>query len=94
MAFMNRCNQALLDEYPKLMSFGECWVHGVANQSYFVENNMNIPFKSNLQGAADFQTLFYGIQPALNEKFGWTEGVNKLYNTLSQDFYTKMLQGM
>ena len=89
MAFMNRCNQALLDEYPKLMSFGECWVHGVANQSYFVENNMNIPFKSNLQGAADFQTLFYGIQPALNEKFGWTEGVNKLYNTLSQDFLYK-----
>lgn len=89
MAFMNRCNKALLDEYPKLTSFGECWVHGVANQSYFVENNMNIPFKSNLLGAADFQTLFYGIQPALNEKFGWTEGVNKLYNTLSQDFLYK-----
>lgn len=89
MTFMNRCNKALLDEYPKLTSFGECWVHGVANQAYFVENNMSIPFKSNLLGAADFQTLFYGIQPALNEKFGWTEGVNKLYNTLSQDFLYK-----
>jgi glycosidase len=89
MAFMNKCNKALLEEYPKLTSFGECWVHGVANQAYFVENNMNLPFKSNLLGAADFQTLFYGIQPALNEKFGWTEGVNKLYNTLSQDFLYK-----
>jgi len=87
--FMNQCNKALLEEYPKLTSFGECWVHGVANQAYFVENNLNIPFKSNLLGAADFQTLFYGIQPALNEKFGWTEGVNKLYNTLSQDFLYK-----
>jgi glycosidase len=87
--FMNKVNQALLDEYPKLTSFGECWVHGVANQAYFVKNNMDIPYKSNLQGAADFQTLFYGIQPALNEKFGWTDGVNKLYNTLSQDFLYK-----
>lgn len=87
--FMNKVNKALLDEYPKLTSFGECWVHGVASQAYFVENNLNIPYKSNLQGAADFQTLFYGIQPALNEKFGWTDGVNKLYNTLSQDYLYK-----
>jgi glycosidase len=89
MAFMNRCNQALLDEYPKLSSFGESMVYGVANQAYFTENNMNIPFKSNLQGAVDFQTLNSGIVPALNEKFGWTDGVNKLYNTLSLDFLYK-----
>jgi glycosidase len=87
--FMNRCNQALTDEYPKLTSFGECWVHGNANQAYFVQNNLNVPFKSNLQGSADFQLLFYGIQPALNEPFGWTEGVNKLYNTLANDFLYK-----
>ena len=84
--FMNRCNQALVDEYPKMTSFGECWTNSVANQAYFVENNFNIPFKSNLQGAVDFQTLFNGIQPALNEG---TDGVNKLYNTLSNDFMYK-----
>ena len=89
LAFMNRCNQALEIEYPKITSFGECWVHGTANQAYFAQNNINTPFKSNLQGVADFQTLLYGIQPALNEKFGWTEGVNKLYNTLSNDFLYK-----
>jgi glycosidase len=89
MPFMNRCNKALLDEYPKLSSFGESMVYGVANQAYFTENNMNIPFKSNLQGAVDFQTLNSGIVPALNEKFGWTDGVNKLYNTLSLDFLYK-----
>ena len=87
--FMNRCNKALTDEYPKITMFGETWVHGVLNQSYFVQNTMNVPFKSNLQGAIDFQLLFYGIQPALNEKFGWTEGVNKLYNTLSNDIAYK-----
>ncbi len=89
LSFMNRCNKALTDEYPKMTMFGENWVHGVLNQSYFVQNTMNVPFKSNLQGAIDFQLLFYGIQPAVNEKFGWTEGVNKLYNTLSNDIAYK-----
>ncbi len=87
--FMNRCNKALTDEYPNITMFGETWVHGTANQAFFVQNNLDIPFKSNLQGATDFQTLFYGIVPALNEKFGWTEGVNKLYQTLSNDFLYK-----
>lgn len=87
--FMNRCNKALLDEYPKLTMFGETWVHGVPNQSYFCENNYNIPFKSNLQATTDFQMLFYGIQPSINEPFGWTEGVNKLYTTTAQDFVYK-----
>lgn len=89
LAFMNRCNQALETEYPKLTSFGEAWVHGTVNQAYFAQNNMNTAFKSNLQGVADFQTLLYGIQPALNEPFGWMEGVSKLYNTLSNDFLYK-----
>jgi neopullulanase len=87
--FMNRCNAALYKEYPKITLFGETWVHGVVSQSYFAENNMNAKFKSNLQGVTDFQTLFYGITPALNEKFGWTEGVNKLYTTLAQDILYK-----
>lgn len=87
--FMNRCNKALYDEYPSISIFGETWVHGVPNQSYFCENVYDIPYKSNLQATTDFQTLFYGIQPALTEPFGWTEGVNKLYTTLSQDFVYK-----
>jgi glycosidase len=87
--FMNRCNKALLDEYPKLHLFGETWVHGVINQAYFTENKFNIPFKSNLPAVTDFQTHLYGILPALKEPFGWTEGVNKLYTTLAQDFVYK-----
>lgn len=89
LAFMNRCNKALTDEYPKITLFGENWVNSIVNQAYFVENTMNVPFKSNLQGAIDFQLLFSGIQPALNQDFGWTEGVNKLYNTLSNDIVYK-----
>jgi neopullulanase len=86
--FMNRCNKALMDEYPQLTLFGETWVHGVPNQSYFVQNNYNIPYKSNLQAATDFQTL-WGITDAMNKDFGWTDGVNKLYTILAQDFVYK-----
>jgi glycosidase len=83
--FMNRCNKALIDEFPKIHLFGETWVHGVVNQAYFTENKMDIPFESNLPGVTDFQTHLYGILPALKESFGWTEGVNKLYTTIAQD---------
>ena len=86
--FMNRCNKALMDEYPKLTMFGETWVHGVPNQSYFVQNNYNIPYKSNLQASTDFQTL-WAITDAMNKEFGWNDGVNNLYTTLAQDFVYK-----
>jgi neopullulanase len=86
--FMNRCNKALTDEFPRLTMFGETWVHGVPNQSYFTENNYNIPFKSNLQATTDFQTL-WGITDALTKDFGWNDGVNRLYTTLAQDFVYK-----
>ncbi|QEC44211.1 glycoside hydrolase family 13 protein [Pseudobacter ginsenosidimutans] len=87
--FMNRCNKALLDEYPQLHIFGETWVHGVANQSYFAANNIDIPYKSNLPGVTDFQLNLYGIVPALTQAFGWTDGVNKLYSTAAKDFLYK-----
>jgi glycosidase len=81
--FMNKCNQALVDEYPKITMFGESWVEGSASQAYFVRNNYALPFKSNLAGALDFQLLFHGIQPALTQP---GPGVNQLYQTLANDF--------
>jgi glycosidase len=53
-----------------------------------VQNNLDIPFKSNLQAATDFQTL-WGITDALTKDNGWMDGVNRLYNTLTQDFLYK-----
>lgn len=86
--FMNRCNRALEEDFPRITMFGETWVHGVPNQSYLCQNNYNIPFKSNLQAATDFQTL-WGIKDAMTKDFGWTDGVNRLYTTLAQDFVYK-----
>lgn len=87
--FANRCNKAIMDEYPKMTLFGEIMVHGAANQAYFEQNNIDTNFKSNLPSVVDFQSLYYGIIPALTQPFGWTEGVNKLYYTLSSDFLSK-----
>jgi len=82
--FMNRCNKALLDEYPHITLFGEAWVHGTANQAYFTRNHLDLPYKSNLPGVVDFQCNFSGIVPAVKDTTG--AGVNDLYNTLSNDF--------
>ncbi|MGB8192975.1 MAG: glycoside hydrolase family 13 protein [Chitinophagaceae bacterium] len=87
--FMNRCNKALLDEYPQIGIFGETWVHGIPNQSFFMENIYSQKYRSNLPGVTDFQLNLYGILPALNQKFGWTDGVNRLYLTTTNDFVYK-----
>jgi glycosidase len=82
--FMNRCNQALLDEYPRITMFGECWVGSTVNQAYFARNNMNTSFKSNLIGVKDFQWLFDGVYNAV--KNGNNE---RIYQVLSNDFLYK-----
>lgn len=86
--FMNRCNRELYREFPKITIFGETWIYSVTNQAYFSENNIVTPWKSNLQGVTDFQWHF-SVNASLNETFGWSEGVNKLYSVLAQDLLYK-----
>jgi glycosidase len=86
--FMNRCNKTLYQEFPRITIFGETWIHTVTNQAYFTENNIVTNWKSNLQGITDFQ-WYFSVNASLNENFGWTEGVNKLYNVLAQDILYK-----
>ena len=84
--FMNRCNQALMDEFPNIFMFGESWVGSVMNQAYFVRNHLDLPFKSNQLGGCDFQ-VFSALKDALTTKVGWSEGgMFRLYQTLAQDF--------
>jgi neopullulanase len=90
LGFMNRCNKALIDEYPDITMVGECSVNGAANQAYFADNTIGTPFKSNLPGVLDFQLVYNGIVAALTDT-GTTadDGVNKLYTTLGSDFLYK-----
>lgn len=82
--FMNKCNQALLTEYPKIHIFGESAVNTVISQAFFTKNNLAIPFKSNLPGALDF-VVEEAMFEALNHNFGWNDGVSRLYTVLAQD---------
>lgn len=86
--FLNDINQALLREYPTLTVFGEAWTNTVPASAYFTENNLDVPFKHKIKGVTDFP-LNSALHNALNDNFGWTDGVTKLYMTLSQDFLYK-----
>lgn len=86
--FLNEINQALLREYPNLTVFGEAWTNSVPASAYFTENNMDVPFKHKIKGVTDFP-LNSAMYNALNDNFGWTDGIMKLYMTLSQDFLYK-----
>jgi glycosidase len=82
--FLNKINDALLNEYPKLTVFGEAWCNTVTGSAYFTRNNINAPFKHNLSGVCDFP-MQGAMVAAVNQPFGWNDGVNRLYSTLSQD---------
>ena len=86
--FLNEINHTLLREYPNLTVFGEAWTNTVPSSAYFTENNLDVPFKHKIKGVTDFP-LNSAIYNALNDNFGWTDGVTKLYMTLSQDFLYK-----
>lgn len=85
--FMRDLVNALLKEYPDIGIFGETWVHGTPIQSWFTEGDRKTP--SPLPGVTDFQ-LYYAINDALSQNFGWTEGMARLYYTLAKDYvYTQ-----
>ncbi|TFF35767.1 glycoside hydrolase family 13 protein [Mucilaginibacter psychrotolerans] len=76
----------LKSEFPHLSIFGETLVWSVANQAYFTQGNtVNRGFDTQLPGITDAQ-IKDAITEALNGKEGWTDGVNRLYNIVAQDF--------
>lgn len=85
MEFMNRCNAALLEQYPSLMIFGESWINDPSQLAYLVQNKVAFPFKNNQPGTCDFPVQS-AIITALNENFSWDGGVNRLYQVLAHDF--------
>ncbi|RZK41077.1 MAG: alpha-amylase [Pedobacter sp.] len=87
--FMADWAEKITAEYPAFTFFGETWVHGVPNQAYFTEGNkINQGIDTKLQGVTDFQAL-WGINEALTGKFGWMDGVVRLYNVFANDYMYK-----
>jgi neopullulanase len=82
--FLNNMNAALLKEFPTVTTFVEAWANSVVANAYFGRNKIDAAFKHNAPGVIDFQ-LGFALQNGMNQSFGWTEGVNKIYTTLAQD---------
>ncbi|TDX01001.1 glycoside hydrolase family 13 protein [Dinghuibacter silviterrae] len=82
--FLNHVNAALVREFPRLTMFGEVWVGSVAEAAYWCQNNLDVPYKSNLQGVVDFNVCF-SMQDALRKD----GNPDRLYTTLAQDFLYK-----
>jgi glycosidase len=76
--FMNDVNAALEKEFSNITVFGEAWCNTPLGSAYFVKNNLDVPFKHNLQGVTDFP-IAYGIKDAAMNSTG------QLYGLLAQD---------
>lgn len=87
--FMARWAIALKAQFPRLSIFGETMVKTVAEQAFYTEGNtVNRGFDTHLPGVTDY-ALNGAIYEALNGKFGWDDGVSRVYETLAQDFLYK-----
>ncbi|RIV21212.1 alpha-amylase [Fibrisoma montanum] len=84
-AFLNRCNQALMNEYPNILLFGESVVNNPVGQAFFVKNTVSgFDFRSNQPSTLDF-ALYNATNDALNQNYDWDTGVNRLHQVLAQD---------
>jgi neopullulanase len=84
--FMANWAAAIRREFPKVTLFGETWVTGIINQAYSTEKvALKKGFDSQMHGVTDFQ-LYFAIQEALTREQGWSEGIMRLYQNLSNDF--------
>lgn len=84
--FMSQWLVAVYDEYPKFNIVGEAWLQTISQTAYFQSTTFPADKKpTKLRSVTDFP-LCYAANNALNEKDSWTNGMAKLYMTLSQDF--------
>lgn len=85
-AYMADWARKVKAEFPHLSIYGETLVWSVANQAYFTQGNtVNRGFDTDLPGVTDSQVKD-ALAEALNGHEGWTDGVNRLYVVLAQDF--------
>ena len=83
--FMKKLNNAIKQEYPDFVLFGETWVQSATVQSWFTEESkLSSPFNSELTSVTDFQ-LYFAITKGLMENFGWEEGFRRIEMTLGKD---------
>ncbi|HTI59413.1 glycoside hydrolase family 13 protein [Mucilaginibacter sp.] len=87
--YMAKWAKDVRTEFPRLSIFGETLVWSAANQAFFTEGNVvNRGLDTHLPGITD-GVWKEAVYDALNAHEGWTEGVNRLYSIMAQDFLYK-----
>lgn len=77
--------KSIILEYPNINIVGETWLQKISHTAYWQKNNDKNKYNSNIPSITDFP-LYYSINNSLNEKQTWTEGISRLYYSLSQDY--------
>jgi len=90
--FMRDWGKAVKDAFPDIFLFAETWVHGETVQGWFLGSGLG-PEPNYIDGLTDFQ-VYYAINDALTQKQGWTEGISRLYYTLSSDYIYEAPENM
>ena len=90
--FMRRWGKEVKAQYPDIFLFAETWVHGTPSQAWFMGDALG-PVPNHLDGLTDFQ-VHYAINDALTKGQGWTDGIARLYYTLSADYVYKAPEDM
>ncbi|MCX6247832.1 MAG: glycoside hydrolase family 13 protein [Bacteroidetes bacterium] len=84
--FMSRWDRAILAEYPNFNIVGECWLTTPAGISRWQKGAQNRDgYDSNLPSVFDF-ALYDALRLGFKESDGWSNGISRLYEILSQDF--------
>lgn len=75
----------VMTEYPNFNIVGECWLKTVPATAYWQKGVINRDgYKSPMRSITDFP-IYDNLAAAFNEKTGWTEGLARLYTTLTMD---------
>jgi glycosidase len=84
--YMARWSKEVLEAYPDFNIVGESWVENVIQESYwqYDEPGVDDGYDSHLPSVTDFPFSF-AARDALNEEFGWNNGLTKLYYVFNQD---------
>jgi glycosidase len=84
--YMARWAKEILEAYPNFNIVGESWVENVLAESYWQYDapGTDDGYNSHLPSVTDFPFSF-AARDALNEVFGWTDGVSKLFYLFNQD---------
>jgi neopullulanase len=87
--YMARWVDAVHTEFPNFNIVGEVWVQTVPSTAYYtIDGFSRDGYKGTLRSVTDFP-LYSAMTTSMWEDFGWSNGLSRVYYTLTQDFLYK-----